>query len=475
MVSEEDPGVTRPSAGAIAELRAQLKGEVVLPGEPDYDTARNVWNGIIDKYPALVVRCLDVDDVIACVEFARISAIPLAIRGGGHSQAGHGTCDDGLVIDMSPMKEIRVDPETGTARVQGGVQWGELDEETMRFGLAVTGGQISSTGVAGLTLGGGVGWLHNKLGLTIDSLLSAEIVTADGEVLTASETENPDLFWGLRGGGGNFGVVTTFEFRLHPVGTVLGGIAIHDGQDAQSVLEFYQEFATASPDELTLMAILWTATLDPWVPQELRGKQLIGLAVCYAGDIEHGMQDLEPLRSFGNPLTDTIRPMPYTELQRLLDDTNLPGTPNYWKSGYLHDLTGEAIDTVVRYAYQMPSPLSKVLITNMKGAVRRVGEEETAFGDRDAPHYLEVLAKWEDPLSERHIAWANDTFEAMAEFSTGGTYVNFLGEEGQDRVRAAYGDRGNYERLTDLKTKYDPTNLFRLNQNIPPKIERTVS
>ena len=236
------------------------------PGEPDYDTARNVWNGLIDRHPAVVVRCVDPDDIIACIAFAQRSQIPLAIRGGGHSQAGHGTCDDGLVIDMSPMKEIRIDPEARTAHVQGGVLWGELDKETAQFDLAVTGGQISSTGVAGLTLGGGVGWLHNKLGLTIDSLLSAEVVTADGEVLTASETENPDLFWALRGGGGNFGVVTSFAFRLHPVGEVIGGITIHDAKDARSVLEFYQEFATTSPDDLTLMAILWTATLDPWVP-----------------------------------------------------------------------------------------------------------------------------------------------------------------------------------------------------------------
>ena len=411
----------RRGAKAIAEFQSRVHGEVILPGHPRFESARRVWNGLIDKYPAAVVRCAGVADVIECVQFASKSGLPLAVRGGGHSVAGHSTCDDGIVIDLSQMNKIRVHPPSRTARVEGGANWGDVDRETASFGLAVTGGQISSTGVGGLTLGGGVGWLHNKYGLTIDNLLAAHLVTADGETLAATASENADLFWALRGGGGNFGVVTSFEFQLHPVETVLGGLTIYEANDARSVLEFYQDFAASSPDDLTLMAIMWTATLDPWIPPTLRGKQLIGLAVCHAGrNIERGLADLEPLRSFGNPIEDLVRPMPYTELQTMLDDTNKPGTPNDWKSAYLEDLSAEAIETIIEHAYNMPSPLSKVLITNMKGAVRRVPESETAFSHRSAPHYLELIAKFEDPSAEENIAWAKDGLDAMLQFSTRG-------------------------------------------------------
>ncbi len=458
----------------LPDFKKQLRGDLILPGDGSYEEARKVWNGMIDRRPGLIVRCAGVADVIQAVKFAGKHRILVAVRGGGHNVAGNAVCDGGMVIDLSRMKGIRVDPSGRTAMAEAGVTWREFDRETQAFGLATTGGLVSTTGIAGFTLGGGIGWLMRKYGTSCDNLISADVVTADGNFVMTSATENPDLFWGLRGGGGNFGIVTSFEYRLHPVGPiVLGGMVIYRAERAKEVLRFYRDFASKASEDLTTLVGFLTAPPLPFIPQELHGKLVVAVVLCYAGSVEKGHAEVKLLREFGPPDVDLLHPLPYTVLQSFLDAAVPPGLQNYWKSDYLRELSDKAIDTIADHVRRATSPLTQVHIHHIAGMVSRVGRDENAFGHRDAPFVLNIVAIWQDPREkEKHVAWARQFFAAMRPFASGGVYVNFLGEEGEDRVRAAY-ERSGYERLVALKNKYDPMNFFRLNQNIKPTVRPT--
>jgi hypothetical protein len=446
--------------GAVQDLDARLRGEVLRPGDAEFDAARKVWNESIDKTPALIARCAGVGDVIDAVDFARRHHLLVAVRGGGHNVSGNAVCDRGIVIDLSRMKGVRVDPGGRTVRAEGGVTWGELNRETQAFGLATTGGVVSTTGIAGLTLGGGVGWLVRKHGLACDNLLSADVVLADGRLVVASAQENEDLFWALRGAGANFGVVTSMEFQLHPVGPVLGGMILHLQAQAREVLTFYRDFMRTAPDEVTAYAGLLTAP---------DGTPVVGVLACYSGPLEKGEAVLRPLREFGTPVADLIQPMPYAQMNTLLDAAYPPGVQNYWKAEFLEELSDDAIAVLVDQGAKMTSPRSAILLEYYGGAASRVDESATAFPHRQAQYDLAVMAQWTDPTeSDRHVAWARETWEAAQPFASGRVYVNTLGVEGEDRVREAYGK--NYARLVDLKNTYDPANFFSLNQNIKPTV-----
>jgi FAD/FMN-containing dehydrogenase len=454
----------------LERLRMSIRGLVISPDDEGYDAARRIWNGAIDRRPACIARCAGVADVVAAVGFARERDLQVAVRSGGHGVGGHALCDGGLVIDLSPMKGIRVDPATRTARAEAGVLWGELDRETQHFGLATVGGIVTHTGIAGLTLGGGIGWLMRKYGATVDNLLSADVVTAQGEIVTASEEENPELLWGIRGGGGNFGIVTSFEYRLHPVGPiVLAGPIFHPLEDAPQVLRFYREFIAAAPDELTTIFDLSVPPPLPSLPAEVHGKPVVMVGACYAGSPDEGAEVVRPLKQFGRPLVDLLEPRPYTALQSMFDPLVPHGWHRYWKSVELPPLTDDAIDTLVEHSSALTSPKSYCIVFQLGGALGRVPEGETAFSQRGATHNVNVNAVWteDDPDADRHIVWARDFFHAMQPHAGDHVYVNFLGNEGADRVRQAYG-AGNYDRLVELKRAYDPTNFFRLNQNIAP-------
>jgi FAD/FMN-containing dehydrogenase len=451
-------------------LRDAVRGPVIAPGDDGYDAARTIWNGAIDRRPACVVRCTGVADVVAAVRFARAHDLRVAVRSGGHGVGGHAICDDGLVIDLSPMKGIRVDPAARTARAEAGVLWGEFDRETQLHGLATVGGIVTHTGIAGLTLGGGIGWLTRKYGATVDNLLAVDLVTAEGELLTASADEHPDLFWGIRGGGGNFGVVTSFEYRLHPVGPiVLAGPIFHPLEDARDVLRFYREFVATAPDELTTIFNLRAAPPLPFLPEEVHGKPIVMVGACYSGAPEDGIEVVRPLKEFGTPIVDLLEPKLYTALQSMFDRAVPHGWHYYWKSVELPPLTDDAIDTLVEHAGALTSPRSYCIVFQLGGALARAREGETAFSQRHAAHNVNINAIWteDDRDADRHVAWARDFFAAMQPHAGERVYVNFLGDEGADRVRQAYGDR-QYERLVELKRSYDPTNVFRLNQNIEP-------
>jgi len=452
----------------IRNFRESLHGELIIPGDEGYDRGRRVWNGMIDRYPAMIAYCGDVDDVIKSVDFAHTHGLLTAVRSGGHNVAGNSVCDGGIVIDLSRMKRIEVNAASRIARAQAGLTWGEFDRATQTFGLATTGGIVSRTGIAGLTLGGGIGWLMRKFGVTCDNLLSAEIITAGGQRMTASAVENQDLFWGVRGGGGNFGIVTEFQYRLHQVGPVLAGTVYYPAAKTREILRFYRDYISAVPDELTTMFVYMATSHAPSLYRLLRDRPVAAIHVCYAGPLEAGEKILKPLRDFGPPLEDAVRIMPYVELQSMLDSGAPPGLQNYWKSSYLKGLSDEAIEVLAGYSEAITSPLSQVHLQHLEGAVRRVSEDDMAFSYRDASCVLNIVTKWEDPReSEKHIQWTRDFEAAMRPFSTGGVYVNFLGEEGEDRVKAAYGP-AKYGRLVTLKNRYDPTNFFQLNQNIKP-------
>jgi FAD/FMN-containing dehydrogenase len=451
-----------PTALAESTIQAfcgQLRGELLRPGDGDYERARKVWNGMIDKHPALIARCTGVADVIAAVQFAREYDLLTAVRGGGHSLPGFSVCDDGLVIDLSRLKGIHVDPAQRLAIAQPGLTWGEFDRETQVFELASTGGVVSTTGIAGLTLGGGIGWLMRKYGLSCDHLRAVDIVTADGRFVTANAQENPDLFWGVRGGGGNFGIVTTFTYKLNPVGPVLAGLVIHPIARAREVLRFYRDFTPTAPDELTTYALLLTSP---------DGLPVVALACCYCGPIPTGEEVLRPLRQFGPPLADEIQPLAYCTWQSMLDAPFPPGLPNYYKSHYVETISDELIDVMIDAFARVPSPLSSMGFEQLGGAVRQTFAQETAFWHRTVPYDIAILGEWTDPAtSAQNIQWVREVAAATAPFATGGVYVNFLGEDGEDQVKAAYG--AHYQRLVALKRKYDPTNFFRLNQNIRPQ------
>ena len=454
----------------VDQLRAAFRGPVLLPTDQDYDAARAIWNGAIDRCPACIARCTGVADVVAAVRFARERELLVAVRSGGHGVGGHALCDGGLVIDLSPMKGIRVDRLARTARAQAGVLWGELDRETQLYGLATVGGIVTHTGIAGLTLGGGIGWLMRKHGATVDNLLSVDLVTADGEVLRASEDENPDLFWGVRGGGGNFGIVTSFEYRLHPVGpVVLGGPIFHPLEDAREVLHFYREFIADAPDDLTTIFELSVAPPLPSLPDEVHGKPVVMVGACYAGSPDEGAEVLRPLKAFGGPIVDLLEPKPYAALQSMFDPSVPHGWHRFWKSVELPPLTDGAIDTLVEYAAAQTSSRSYCIVFQLGGALARVNDDATAFSQRNTAHNVVINAVWteDDSDGERHVGWAREFFSALQPHAGRHVYVNFLGDEGAERVRQAYGDR-KYDRLTALKRTYDPTNVFRLNQNIEP-------
>jgi len=457
------------SAETVAPLRDKLRGALCTPGEPGYEEARTLWNAMIDRHPGAVVRAAGAADVIAAVRFARERGLSLAVRGGGHNIAGNAACEGGLRIDLSKMKSVRVDPVRRTARVEPGVTIGELDREAQAFGLATPLGINSTTGVAGLTLGGGFGWLSRKLGLTVDNLLSADVVTADGQLVHASEEENRDLFWAVRGGGGNFGVVTSFEYRLHPVGpVVVSGLVIHPFANARELLSSYRQLVAGAPDELTCWVVLRKAPPLPFLPPEVHGTEVLVFAACYAGEVEEGLKAVAPLRALGKPLADVIGPTPFVAWQAAFDPLLTPGARNYWKSQNLLELGDAAIEVMLDHVSRLPTPECEVFIGNLGGAVNRVPVDATPYPHRDVHFVINVHTRWSDPaLDGACIAWARALFDALAPHATGGVYVNFMpGDEAQRVSQGAYG--ANYERLASLKARYDPENLFRLNQNIRP-------
>jgi FAD/FMN-containing dehydrogenase len=441
---------------SLDNLRGRLRGELLRAGDPGYDEARRVWNALIDHHPALVVRCKGTSDVAAAVQFGRQHDLLVSIKGGGHNIAGKAVCEGGLMFDLSAMTGIRVDPAARRARAEAGVLGADLDRETQAFGLSTPLGTVSTTGIAGLTLGGGQSWLSSKHGFSIDNLLSADIVTADGTLRTASATQYEDLFWGIRGAGHNFGVVTSFEYGLHPVGPVLGGLVVHPLSDALAVLRFYREFTASEPDELQTWASILTAP---------DGNKVVALVPCYVGPLDEGERLLAPLRRFGAPLADTIAPISYVAMQRTFDVAFPPGRLDYWKTGLAQSIEDAVVLAAAEYAGRAPSPHSVILFAEFHGAYSRVGKTETAYYHRDKQYDVIALSVWENPEdTATNIAWTRDLFRHWEPHLASAAYVNDLGDEGEERVQCAYGD--NYSRLAALKIKYDPTNFFRLNQNI---------
>jgi FAD/FMN-containing dehydrogenase len=451
--------VTQLETEALRELETALRGEVFRPGHPDYDPARTLFNAMIDKHPALIARCRTAPDVQRALEFAQRHHLPIAVRGGGHNIAGKALCDDGVVIDLSVMKEVRVDPAARTVRAGAGLTWGEFDRATQAHGLATTGGFISTTGIGGLTLGGGLGWLMRTYGLACDNLRSVEVVTADGQLRVADAEHEPDLFWAVRGGGGNFGVVTSFEYQLHPVGQLLAGVVFYPVDQARDALRFYRELMATAPDELMAYALFLTSP---------EGVPLFGIAACYVGPVETGERMLGPLRGFGRPVADLIQPMSYLQLQSMFDPGFPAGRLNYWKSSFLRELSDEAIDTLVARLAAFPSPLSAFALEPLGGAVSRVGVDQTAFPHRKVGFSLVIVSMWTDPAeSARQIEWTREFWNAMQPFSSEAVYVNYLDADEAERVPAAYG-AATYQRLRRIKERYDPENFFRSNQNIAP-------
>jgi FAD/FMN-containing dehydrogenase len=452
----------------VAALRNGLRGELLLPDDPGYDEARAIWNGMIDRRPGLIIRCLGANDVAAGVDYAREQGLPLAVKGGGHNVAGNAVCDDGVMLDLSLMRSVQVNPDKRTVRVDGGCLLSDVDMETQRHGLAVSGGIVSHTGVAGLTLGGGFGWISRKYGLSVDNLLSAEVVTADGRILTASEEQNPDLFWGLRGGGGNFGVVTSFEFQAGPLGPdVFSGIVAQRFEDAKAYMQFHTEYVRTLPDEMTVWMVIRHAPPLPFLDEDVHGKLMVLVPHVYTGDPAEGERLIQPIRDFGRPHGEFIGTHPWTVWQAAFDGLVTHGARNYWKSHHLKAFPPEVIDTVLDFAARMPSPQCEIFIPHMEGAPARVPDEATAYAHRKAPFILNIHARWTHPGDdEKHIAWARDLHKATERYAEG-VYVNFLSDEGQNRVRDAYPPQ-TWERLVALKRRYDPDNLFHMNQNIRP-------
>jgi FAD/FMN-containing dehydrogenase len=450
-------------AASIKALQTRLRGALVDSRSDDYDAARRVWNGNIDRRPALIVRCTGVADVVEAVNFARANHLLVAVRGGGHNAAGHATCDNGIVIDLSRMKGVQVDPGSRTVRAQGGVTWAEFDFETQAFGLATPGGTVSNTGIAGLTLGGGVGSLSGQYGLSCDNLISADVITGDGRLLKASANENEDLFWALRGGSGNFGIVTSFEFKLHPVGPmVLGGMVMYPMAIAKEVLRFYREFSSTLPDEAFALLALLTSP---------EGVPMVAMLLGYNGPIEEGEHILEPARKFGPPLVDMVQPMPYVVRQALLDAGFAEhGVQRYWKSGFDKEFSDELINALVEAALNFPSAMSAIACYPIHGAATRIAPDSTAYALREALWDVNAVAQWVEPAeTERNIAWARQLWERIEPLTAGTAYINHMGgDERPERIRASYGR--NYDRLVALKNKYDPTNFFHLNPNIKPTL-----
>jgi FAD/FMN-containing dehydrogenase len=445
----------------------QLHGAALRPGDDGYDEARTLWNAMIDREPAVIARCTGAADVITAIEFARDLDLPLAVKGGGHNVAGTALCDDGLVIDLSLMDTVRVDPDARTARVGAGATIGDLDHETQAFGLATTGGIMSETGVAGLTLGGGLGYLARNHGLAHDNLRSMDVVTADGELVHASAAENAELFWGMRGGGGNFGIATSFEFELHDLGPdVLSVRLIYSPDQIPDALRFYDEFMRDAPNEVGCYAGILEGSPEYGLPEELHGVTLLGFRGTYAGDVAEAREAFRPLREFGDPIVDMTQPMPYTEYQQLVDDLYCEGHRNYWKSNFYDEISEGFVDVLMAHTAEFPSPYSTVFFEWMGGAIAERDHDATAFPHRNRAFAFTVAPKWTDPdRDDEHLAWAREFHEALEPYAADGVYVNYLSAD-EERVPEAYGER--YERLRDLKHEWDPENLFRTNQNVDP-------
>jgi FAD/FMN-containing dehydrogenase len=453
---------------AVESLKAELRGALLFPGDDGYGASRAVWNAMIDRRPALAVRCAGVNDVKRAVDFARVHGLLTSVKGGGHNIAGSAVCDGGLLIDLSGMRSVRVDPEARVAHVEPGATLGDFDAEAQAFGLATPLGINSTTGVAGLTLGGGFGWASRKLGMTIDNLLAADVITADGRFVRADGRENADLFWALRGGGGNFGIVTRFEFRLHPLGPgVLSGLVVYPLSEAASALKQYREFAKEQSDETAVWAVLRKAPPLPFLPPEVHGTGIVAFALFHAGDTDAGRKAIEPVRHFGKALGEFIGVQPYRSWQKTFDPLLTPGARNYWKSHNFADLSDGAIDTTLRYIGDLPSPHCEIFFGQIGGATMRPAPDSSAYPHRDAMYVCNVHGRWETPAEDRKgMEWARGFFRDTAPYATGGVYVNFLTDDESDRIMAAYGP--NYQRLEEAKKKYDPQNLFRSNQNIRP-------
>ena len=452
----------------IEQFRSEIGGKIVLPGDGDYDEVRSIWNAMIDRSPAMIVQCAKAADVPFTLTFARQNGFDISIRGAGHNIAGNSISDNGLVIDFSKMNGVRVDPETRRARVEPGATLGDFDAAVQAHGLATPVGINSTTGIAGLTLGGGIGWLNRKYGLTVDNLISVDIVTADGKQRKASANENADLFWAIRGGGGNFGIVTQFEFELHPVGPeIVAGLIVYPLNQAKQVLEQYRKFVELAPEELNVWVVLRHAPPLPFLPEEVHGERVIVLAVFYAGDISTGEKLLQPLQKWGEPYGIHVGAMPYADWQKAFDPLLTPGARNYWKSHNFTEISESAAEKILEYAYKLPTHQSEIFIALINGAPNRVPADAMAYGNRDTQFVLNVHGRWDEAGDDqRCIAWSRDFFKATEPYASGGAYVNFMTEEEGDRVAAAYG--ANYERLVQAKKKYDPENVFHLNQNIKP-------
>lgn len=454
---------------AIESLKREVKGQVVLPEDPSYDDVRSIWNAMIDRRPAVIVRCAGDDDVQRAIGFARGNGLEISIRGAGHNIAGNALCNDGLMIDLSTMTNVRVDVVNKRAYVEPGATLGHFDKAVQAHGLATPMGINSTTGVAGLTLGGGFGWLTRKHGMTIDNLVSVKAVTADGKKIQASENENADFFWAIRGGGGNFGVVTEFEFKLHPVGPeILAGLMVFPFSQAKRVLTRYRDFVKGAPEELSVWVVLRQAPPLPFLPEDLHGKEVVVLPLFYAGDIAEGEKLIEPLRGFGDTLGEHIGAQPYVEWQQAFDPLLTPGARNYWKSHNFTELSDGALDTVIEYAGKLPSPQCEIFVGLIAGAPNRIPADTMAYGHRDANFVLNVHGRWDEAAhDDTCISWARAFFKASAPFASAGAYINFMTEDEGDRVAAAYGS--NYDRLAQIKKKYDPENVFHMNQNIKPR------
>ena len=460
---------SRIDAASIDGLKAGLRGPLLLPGNPGFDDARSVWNAMIDRRPAIIVRCLGAADVITCVNYAREQKMMLAIKGGGHNIAGLAVCDGGLMLDMSLMRGVWVDPAARTARAQAGCLLGDVDRETQVHGLAAVLGFVSNTGIAGLTLGGGFGYLTRRFGWTCDTVLSMDVVTADGRLVRASEKESPDLFWGLRGGGGNFGVVTSFEYRVFPIGPeVTAGVIAWRAEEAEGVLKMYREITDHASPELTCAAILRNAPPAPWLPKEIHGKPIVALIVCHTGDTKDGEREMAAVKRFGSPVGDVVQRRPYVSQQSIIDATQPKGRRYYWKSEYLPGLTPSFLSKMIEHSRSMVSPMSALIVMQLNGAIEKLPADYSPVGNRDTAFVLNIMASWEHASNDAaNIAWTRAAWSDLRAFSTGGTYVNFMTEdEPEERIRDAYGK--NYTRLAEIKTSWDPGNLFRMNKNISP-------
>jgi FAD/FMN-containing dehydrogenase len=452
----------------IEKLKGAVKGGVVLPVDPGFDEVRKVWNAMIDRRPAVIVRCVTAEDVAQAIRFARQNGLEISIRGAGHNIAGNAVCEGGMMIDLSPMKSVRVDAARRRAYVAPGATLADFDQAVQEHGLATPVGINSTTGIAGLTLGGGFGWLTRKYGMTIDNLVAADVITVEGNKIRASENENSDLFWAIRGGGGNFGLVTEFEFKLHPVGPeILAGVIAFPFEQAKQVMTRYREFVASAPEELNAWIVLRKAPPLPFLPEEIHGKEVVLVPVFYAGDIAEGERLIAPLRHFGDAHGEHLGAQPYTQWQKTFDPLLTPGARNYWKSHNFTELRDEALDMIIEFAGRLPSPQCEIFIGLISGAANRVAPDAMAYGHRDAKFVLNVHGRWDEPADDKLcIAWAREFFKASAPYASAGAYVNFMTEDEGERVEKAYGP--NYDRLVKIKRQYDPENIFHRNQNIKP-------